>query len=383
MAENLGIKNAKWDKKDGFFVPRDCYNSYFYIVENEETSPVDKFILHGRAFTNKLDGGQCKPGLHCKPDEPTQGCAELSVLTVNRQEYRAKRNENCEGVTTNRDECSDVLAETSTVKKRLADGMDFPLIGRDSLYVCDVCHRTIPKSNKHSVIIENQKMTLCGKHDMQYKKYHKFLDSNPYSTQNKNDYIITDEGVWIITRYKNGRESGRFLIDKEDLDIVLKHKWRLWRDFYFTGNLHPVQISRFLFGLSNNNNVIVDHINGNRQDNRRCNLRITNTTQNSINKAILSNNKTGVTGVYFDPTRNKYAVEIRVYNIKIHLSRYSDFADACFVRYVAERIAFGEYRSFRNDDTIFEIISKCENKNALQRYAENKVGTALQSRRAS
>lgn len=57
-AENLGIKNAKWDKKDGFFVPRDCYNSYFYIVENEDTSPVDKFILHGRAFTAKLDGGQ-------------------------------------------------------------------------------------------------------------------------------------------------------------------------------------------------------------------------------------------------------------------------------------------------------------------------------------
>lgn len=66
MAENLGIKNAKWDKKDGFFVPRDCYNSYFYIVENEDTSPVDKFILHGRAFTAKLDGGSA---CHCNMSE--------------------------------------------------------------------------------------------------------------------------------------------------------------------------------------------------------------------------------------------------------------------------------------------------------------------------
>mgnify|MGYP002040243511 FL=1 len=33
-AENLGIKNAKWDKEDGYFVPRDCYNSYFYVVED-------------------------------------------------------------------------------------------------------------------------------------------------------------------------------------------------------------------------------------------------------------------------------------------------------------------------------------------------------------
>ena len=32
-AENVGIKHAKWDKEDGFVVPRDCYNSYFYIVD--------------------------------------------------------------------------------------------------------------------------------------------------------------------------------------------------------------------------------------------------------------------------------------------------------------------------------------------------------------
>ena len=34
-AENLGVKNAKWDRADGLFVPRDCYNSYFYAVEDE------------------------------------------------------------------------------------------------------------------------------------------------------------------------------------------------------------------------------------------------------------------------------------------------------------------------------------------------------------
>jgi ribonucleoside-triphosphate reductase len=34
-AENVGVKHAKWDKEDGYFVPRDCYNSYFYIVEDD------------------------------------------------------------------------------------------------------------------------------------------------------------------------------------------------------------------------------------------------------------------------------------------------------------------------------------------------------------
>lgn len=61
-AENLGVKNAKWDKEDGYFVPRDCYNSYFYIVEDESTSLVDKFIMHGRRLTQYLDGGAALHG---------------------------------------------------------------------------------------------------------------------------------------------------------------------------------------------------------------------------------------------------------------------------------------------------------------------------------
>lgn len=56
-AENLGVKNAKWDREDGYFVPRDCYNSYFYKVEDETCDPVSKMILHGKRLTKYLDGG--------------------------------------------------------------------------------------------------------------------------------------------------------------------------------------------------------------------------------------------------------------------------------------------------------------------------------------
>lgn len=56
-AENLGVKNATWDRKDGYFVPRDCYNSYFYVVEDESTNIADKFVLHGKEIIQYLDGG--------------------------------------------------------------------------------------------------------------------------------------------------------------------------------------------------------------------------------------------------------------------------------------------------------------------------------------
>lgn len=57
MAENLGVKNAMWDKADGYVVPRECYNSYFYIVEDETCNVIDKFTLHGNRLTMYLDGG--------------------------------------------------------------------------------------------------------------------------------------------------------------------------------------------------------------------------------------------------------------------------------------------------------------------------------------
>lgn len=57
-AENLGVKHANWDRKDGYFVPRDCYNSYFYAVEDTSLTIFDKFKLHGKEYVKYLDGEQ-------------------------------------------------------------------------------------------------------------------------------------------------------------------------------------------------------------------------------------------------------------------------------------------------------------------------------------
>lgn len=67
-AENLGVKNARWDREAGLKVGRDCYNSYFYPVEAEESelNLLDKFILHGREIIQFLDGGSA---LHLNLDD--------------------------------------------------------------------------------------------------------------------------------------------------------------------------------------------------------------------------------------------------------------------------------------------------------------------------
>ena len=73
-AENVGVKHAKWDKRDGYRVNRDCYNSYFYIVEDKTLNIIDKFRLHGRKYIEHLTGGSA---LHLNLEEH-----------LNKQQYR-------------------------------------------------------------------------------------------------------------------------------------------------------------------------------------------------------------------------------------------------------------------------------------------------------
>ncbi len=65
-AENVGVKHAKWDREDGYVVPRDCYNSYFYIVEDTSLNVADKFKLHGKKYIEHLTGGSA---LHLNLEE--------------------------------------------------------------------------------------------------------------------------------------------------------------------------------------------------------------------------------------------------------------------------------------------------------------------------
>lgn len=80
-AESLGVKFSQWDKKRKMKVNRDCYNSYFYRVEDEKLSIIDKFELHGKEITMYLDGGSA---LHLNLDEhyDADGYYKLICLAI-------------------------------------------------------------------------------------------------------------------------------------------------------------------------------------------------------------------------------------------------------------------------------------------------------------
>ncbi len=78
-AENVGVKHAKWDREDGYFVPRDCYNSYFYKVEDKTLNVLDKFRLHGWNYIEHLTGGSA---LHMNLEEHLSQAQYRQLLRV-------------------------------------------------------------------------------------------------------------------------------------------------------------------------------------------------------------------------------------------------------------------------------------------------------------
>ena len=82
-AENVGVKHAKWDREDGYRVPRDCYNSYFYRVEDDSLNLLDKFRLHGERYIAHLTGGSA---LHANLEEHLSQAQYRQLLRVAAQE---------------------------------------------------------------------------------------------------------------------------------------------------------------------------------------------------------------------------------------------------------------------------------------------------------
>ena len=81
---------------------------------------------------------------------------------------------------------------------------------------------------------------------------------------------------------------------------------------------------------------VVDHINGDKQDNRSQNLRSVDHSANAMNRLLGSNNKSGIVGVYWDRARLKWSAEIQANGKKFFLGRFDRKLDAQKARQKAQ-----------------------------------------------
>jgi hypothetical protein len=95
------------------------------------------------------------------------------------------------------------------------------------------------------------------------------------------------------------------------------------------------------------NDMEIDHIDGNRLNNRWSNLRIATKKQNALNKALRSDNKLGVKGVKYNQKRKKYEAWIRINGKPKRIGYYSTLDEASNAFREADKERSGEWQSCR------------------------------------
>ena len=187
----------------------------------------------------------------------------------------------------------------------------------------------------------------CRKHYTQYKRH-----GSPVETANDPNIVeVFPTHAEITLKNKHFEVTGKALVDLEDLELALQYKWYLSADGYVVGSesmtRKRVRLHRWL--MKPEKDLVVDHINGNRLDNRRSNLRICTKEQNIKNRKLSRNSSTGVTGVIYLPKTNNWKAHICINGEKTHLGYYANKEDAIKVRREAELLCYGEFSPLWND----------------------------------
>ena len=137
-----------------------------------------------------------------------------------------------------------------------------------------------------------------------------------------------------------------FYFDLEDYEKIRDYCWCYNKEKYVYTRIRQSTKRIFMHRMIYNvdKGYEVDHINHTPYDNRKENLRIVTRSQNNMNHGINSRNTSGVTGVSYHNSLQKWVAEISVNKKKIHLGVFDNLEDAAKIRKEAEIKYFGEYR---------------------------------------
>lgn len=212
--------------------------------------------------------------------------------------------------------------------------------------------------------LKNGKTTSCG---CVHKEVVKKIGIKNKKT---NNYDLS--GEYGIGYTHNGRE---FYFDLEDYDLIKDYSWSMDKAGYVIGSpsKNRKQIHLHVLVMNPDSKQDVDHINHNPSDNRKINLRNVTRSQNQMNVGLSRNNKSGITGVHFDSTNEKWVAQIGIDQKRKNLGKFDNFDDAVKARREAEKKYFGEYRYKEQQDVKHMSAQEMEEYDELYQYVRCKI----------
>ena len=138
-------------------------------------------------------------------------------------------------------------------------------------------------------------------------------------------------------------DGTRFLFDECDAALVQSRGWHVSKRGYVAGKEHRRESPIHKLMLSADTGFDIDHINRDKMDNRRNNLRVVTHHENCMNQSMRATNTSGFMGVSFVKNIGKYESYIHFHGIKHNLGYYISPQEAAYYRDAAARALFGEY----------------------------------------
>lgn len=204
---------------------------------------------------------------------------------------------------------------------------------------CEICG----KMSRNKFLADGK--VVCHKHRTQFKKFGKFLDNNPRTQYDRNEIEIKGDIAYISLYNKNCEVVAKTMVDKEDLPLVQYIKWRISGSGYVINSStrkrpNTFYLHRVVLGCD----TTVDHINGDKFDNRKCNLRIANKSQNQMNVNYKGISQFG----------NRWQARIKLHQKALNIGMFIDKEEALYARWYAERILFKEFAYPKPEPEILE-----------------------------
>lgn len=141
------------------------------------------------------------------------------------------------------------------------------------------------------------------------------------------------------------------IVDSDDYEKLTKYKWSANGNGYAVRGVHignrkyrKIYMHREILNVKSSE--IVDHVNGNKFDNRKENLRVVTPSQNAVNAGRRKNNSSGYKGVFYESRRDKWRAEIKVNYRSVFLGYFDNKEDAAKAYNKAALKHHGEYAKF-------------------------------------